>query len=382
MTPPLRAGGAVDRQPGIVKATAPLASSDGDIPIAELVASAAAAGAVFRLSGARVAATGLHNLPAPLPAALRYRRDEVWNHLGGDRLDRPPLELLDQLGVEIAVPHNEDDALAMIAEIEADADQPGNRGLLGFDIETAAMPGEETRPVVALTRAGVPKASQPGLKGGAGLDPRRATVRLAQLYGGGRRCLVLDTRLVPLVVLAPVLSRRTVVIHNAKFELAFLAQAEIAVPKFEDTLQAAGLLLGAYRRGLDNASVCLSRHRSAQGAADQRLGRCGAERRAARLRRTRRGRGAARLAEDACRVDREAARRRLHAATRCHAGCGAHGIARRDVRPGGTSPTDGGVGHQALADARQKLESITGRPPRTKPSDVRALLTRCWTSTP
>jgi ribonuclease D len=178
----------------------------------------------------------------------------VWCHLGGDRLDRPSRELLDQLGVAVVVPRGEAEALALIAEMERDADRRGNRGLLGFDIETDAMPGEEIRPVVALTRAGVPKVSQPGLKGGAGLDPRRASVRLAQLYGGGKRCLVLDTRLVPLAVLAPVLGRRTAVIHNAKFEMAFLAQAGIALSKFEDTMQAAGLLLGVRRRGLDDTA--------------------------------------------------------------------------------------------------------------------------------
>jgi DNA polymerase I-like protein with 3'-5' exonuclease and polymerase domains len=76
-----------------------------------------------------------------------------------------------------------------------------------------------------------------------------------QLYGGGRRVVVLDTDRVPLDLLAPIFRRRTMIIHNALFELRHLAAAGIEVPRFEDTLQATGLLLGAFRRGLDDAAA-------------------------------------------------------------------------------------------------------------------------------
>jgi DNA polymerase I-like protein with 3'-5' exonuclease and polymerase domains len=65
--------------------------------------------------------------------------------------------------------------------------------------------------------------------------------------------LVLDTDRVPLEVLVPVLLRRTAVIHNAGFELRHLATLGIDIPHFEDTMQAAGLLLGVQQRGLDDA---------------------------------------------------------------------------------------------------------------------------------
>jgi ribonuclease D len=101
----------------------------------------------------------------------------------------------------------------------------------------------------------VPAKHQPAFDSSAGLDPQRSRIHLVQLYGGGRRVVVLDTDLVPLDLVAPVLQRRTAIIHNAVFELRHLIAHGIGVPHFEDTLQAAGLLLGVYRRGLDDAAL-------------------------------------------------------------------------------------------------------------------------------
>jgi DNA polymerase I-like protein with 3'-5' exonuclease and polymerase domains len=75
-----------------------------------------------------------------------------------------------------------------------------------------------------------------------------------QLYGGGDTCLVLDTRIVPLTALEPVLRRRRVVIHNAAFELRFLHHAGIDAPQFECSMQAAGLMLGVHRRSLEDVA--------------------------------------------------------------------------------------------------------------------------------
>lgn len=349
-------------------------------PISALVAEAVRAGAEFRLSGARVALASQVTVPDQLVQELRSRRDEVWDHLGGTRLDRPSLDLLDQLGVEVAVPQDEFAALALIAEMEADADQPGNRGLLGLDIETMANTGEETRPVVSLTRAGVMKNSQPPLQGGAGLDPRRATVRLAQLYGGGRRCVVLDTRLVPLKVLAPVLSRRTTIIHNAKFELAFLAQAGITVPKFECTLQAAGLLLGVRRRGLDDVASSylgielpkglqtsdwgapvLSPGQLAYAALDAIVALRVWLKLRVELREKRRG-AAYVLQRDVTPI---VARMELRGVL-------------FDVAEHRRQMTDWGI---ALADARQELVTLTGQPPPATPNKVRELLATVLSTT-
>jgi len=46
----------------------------------------------------------------------------------------------------------------------------------------------------------------------------------------------------------------TLLIHNAGFELRFLAAAGVELSRFEDTMQAAGLLLGVDRRSLEEAA--------------------------------------------------------------------------------------------------------------------------------
>jgi DNA polymerase I-like protein with 3'-5' exonuclease and polymerase domains len=170
--------------------------------------------------------------------------------------------VLARLEVEPVVPATTEEALALIAEMEADADiytpadiRKARGAVLGLDLETAVNPGEDSQPAVKLRlRDGLPAKQQPVLKGDAGLDPHRSRARLVQLYGGGRRCLVLDTTTVPIDLLGGVLGRRVTLIHNAAFDLRFLAEAGLEVPRFEDIMQAAGLLLGAHRRGLDDAA--------------------------------------------------------------------------------------------------------------------------------
>jgi DNA polymerase I-like protein with 3'-5' exonuclease and polymerase domains len=218
------------------------------------------AGTGFRLYGCGVQVTGASRLPADISCALQIRCDELWEHLGGVTLDQPPLELLAALGVTVVIPETVDEARAVLTAIETDSsiNTPGELlyrpPLIGLDIETAALPGTEQRPSVKLRKDGQPAKRQPKFNSVAALDPQRSRVRTVQLYGGGRRCLVLDTDKVPLDTVAPVLQRRTAIIHNATFELRHLAAAGIAVPHFEDTMQAAGLLLGVYRRGLDDAA--------------------------------------------------------------------------------------------------------------------------------
>jgi DNA polymerase-1 len=50
------------------------------------------------------------------------------------------------------------------------------------------------------------------------------------------------------------MQRHTAVIHNAGFELRFFAEAGISLPQYEDTMQAAGLLLGVRNRRLEHAA--------------------------------------------------------------------------------------------------------------------------------
>jgi DNA polymerase-1 len=234
------------------------------LTVANLVRAAIEDGVQFRLTGARTRIDNSQRADPAVMAALRSHRDELWGYLGGPALDQLSLDLMATRfkHIRIVTPKTEAEALDVIARIEADADAQSERfvkGVLGLDIETMANAGEEVRGYVHLRRDGRieqpsptakdPKRLQRKSNGAstAGLDPNRSTVRLAQLYGGGDVCLVLDTRLVPLKVLAPVLSRRRVVIHNAQFELRFLHHASIAVPRFECTMQAGGLMLGVHR---------------------------------------------------------------------------------------------------------------------------------------
>jgi DNA polymerase I-like protein with 3'-5' exonuclease and polymerase domains/N6-adenosine-specific RNA methylase IME4 len=229
-------------------------NTPGQAHLADLLAEAGRFGGRFKICGAQVRVENAWQLPDWLLAELGDRRDDLWKFLGGAAQDQPSLDLLAQLGVEVVVPQTEAEALDLIEEMELDADRFGGDNQVGFDIETTALPGMEDRPILELTRNGVPKARQPSIKGGAGLDPRRSAIRLVQLYGGGKRCMVLDAHVVPLRVFTPVLSRCVAVIHNASFEAKFLHAAGIPLPRFECTLQAAGLLLGVHRRGLDDAA--------------------------------------------------------------------------------------------------------------------------------
>jgi DNA polymerase I-like protein with 3'-5' exonuclease and polymerase domains len=230
-------------------------------PLARLLAEARNAGATFRISGAHIVANRLHGLRPEVRTALRGRRDELWELLGGAAMERPALSLMAALNITPVVPQTEVEALELIAEIEADSDRVtpaelrDHPGLVGLDIETMASPGMEERPPIKLTMKGLPYTNQADFKDTAALDPHRSTPRLVQLYGGGARCLVLDTRILPVRLLAPVISRRTMVIHNAAFELNFLTAAGVAIPYFEDTLQAAALLLGVRRRSLEDATA-------------------------------------------------------------------------------------------------------------------------------
>jgi DNA polymerase-1 len=242
-----------------------------DDTIARLLRLAIDAGAWFRLSGAQVVALNGQRAAPQVMRQLRERRDALWDYLGGPALDAPSLDLMAGRfkHVQITVPQTEAEALTLIAKIEDDADRQTERyvkGVLSLDIETQANAEEEVCQFVCVNQDGsvhqpshraldpehLRRKGKPGST--AGLDPNRSSVRLAQLYGGGRTCLVLDTRIVPLQALAPVLSRRRLIIHNAGFELRFLHHAGIMMPRLECLMQAAGLMLGVNQRGLDDTA--------------------------------------------------------------------------------------------------------------------------------
>jgi DNA polymerase-1 len=237
-----------------------------DSSTADLLKAVTKAGVRFRLSGGQIRVAGRASPEfRPILDALKSRKEEVIGILGGDG-DQHSVKLLAALSVVAVVPETVEGARALLAELIADSQkitpataQKQGGVWLGFDIETAALPGEEERPPVHMRlRDGLPAANQPTFKGKAALDPHRSRIRLLQLYGGGKRCMVLDPSQVPIDAIGSAFRSCTLVIHNAGFELLFLKQAGIDLSRFEDTMQAAGLLLGVHRRSLeDTASAYL-----------------------------------------------------------------------------------------------------------------------------
>ena len=226
-------------------------------PIEALLHQANALGVEFGLRGAQVRVLRARRLPIELRKALQPRKDEIWVHLGGAALDGPPLAELHRLGVELLIPTTIPEAIDALDQVAADSDHyTAADRLIGLDIETAALSGLEVRPFTKLKRDGTPAKVQPAFKGTAALDPGKSHIRLVQLYGGGAHCVVLDLDILPEIVsqLALLLGNYTPIFHNASFELRFFGAAGIAVPTFEDTMQAAGLLLGVRQRSLDAAA--------------------------------------------------------------------------------------------------------------------------------
>ena len=88
----------------------------------------------------------------------------------------------------------------------------------------------------------------------AGLDPHRATARLCTLYGGGARVAVIDLHNVDWAVLEPVWER-PIVMHNAAFDLGWLAQRGIEPVGVDCTLQAVRLLNGPNATSLETAAA-------------------------------------------------------------------------------------------------------------------------------
>jgi DNA polymerase-1 len=170
-----------------------------------------------------------------------------------------------------------DDAKAAVAEMVRDAATAG--GYLGLDIETMALPIEiERSQALLLDQARIRGRLKAAMKtkapaseleeltaerkvvdarvkyvGMATLDPCRARIRLAQLYGGGRRVAVLDVLRIGEEALA-LLNDCDVTIHNAAFELKFLEARGVELGEVHCSLQMARLLLGEHGMSLEAAA--------------------------------------------------------------------------------------------------------------------------------
>ena len=92
--------------------------------------------------------------------------------------------------------------------------------------------------ITALATTGKRLAAEIKYAKSAGLDPRRARIRLLQVYDGGDRVLVIDIDRVGAGVLE-LLDGVSVIAHNAGFEMSFIEAAGVALGEVHCTLQAA-----------------------------------------------------------------------------------------------------------------------------------------------
>ena len=100
----------------------------------------------------------------------------------------------------------------------------------------------------------------------AGLDPRRARIRLLQVYDGGDRVLVIDLDRTGAGVLE-LLDGVSVIAHNMAFELAFIETAGVALGQLHCTAQACRLMLGEHATSLaDGAEAFLDLKLDKDGA--------------------------------------------------------------------------------------------------------------------
>ena len=231
---------------------------------------AARAGLVIRLRGADLRVIGLNNLtPDDAPGwrdRIRFEKPSIIAQLGG--ADDPAGEMLHNLGVRALLVTDDYQARAIAAKL-ADAGLP-----LGLDVETKSNPGEaaaaekaiaamaarelklrragkdamiSSDPALTELRATIERASK------SMLYPGRGEIRLVQIYAGGETAVVFDLNAIGLDSLEP-LWALTLASHNAGFDLKFLQERGIE-PEIDCTLQMTGLVTGAARQSLVEASA-------------------------------------------------------------------------------------------------------------------------------
>jgi DNA polymerase I-like protein with 3'-5' exonuclease and polymerase domains len=213
---------------------------------------ASALGTRFRLSGAEVVIGGLEGLPALLQDELQHADHSglLWKYLGGEELDNPALDFLDQLSVEAVLIETREQARAAIRSLIRDTKNHG--GTVGLDIETTPLPGLGERPWLNINKDGTLSAEQPSAEDKNGLNPHHARIATLQLYAGGERCFVSRGEALQLVAGSHWLRRQRLVAHNAGFETAFLQHhcnyrlppGRRAKGRIDCTLQAQGLVNG------------------------------------------------------------------------------------------------------------------------------------------
>jgi DNA polymerase I len=233
------------------------------LTLPQLLAHAKRLGARFRISGATVQAAGLSNLPPEIRYGITADPTALWEHLGGAAADQPSLALAEQLGINILLAETKAEAKAAIRDLIR---QLRNKpAWLGLDIETMPTPGFGTKAWIKITTKGMPYKCQNKKKDDdrSALNPYTGRIALLQLSADGETAYLFRGEALDLVARSRWLRRQHLVVHNLPFELSFLSQysPEYLCPdemrrvgRMECTQQAAGLLLGVYRRGLDD--VC------------------------------------------------------------------------------------------------------------------------------
>jgi DNA polymerase family A/3'-5' exonuclease len=223
------------------------------------------------------------SVPA-IAARTRPALKLVWSapSILGERAVKPEPAPLEVDGVTVVICQTYAEAEACIREMIADAAgkpvaldletcpiQSERERLSALTAERTAINGEAIAFRAAGKKAGAPQpeidahteAANAKLKAldyqisycaGAGLDPHRAEIRTAQIYGGGARAAIIDVRKAGEETLRP-LQGVSAVIHNAPFDLAFLDRLGIGLGKVHDSQQAARLTIGASKCGFAQA---------------------------------------------------------------------------------------------------------------------------------
>jgi DNA polymerase-1 len=224
------------------------------VDVGALIRDVVSAGAWFDCpDGGRPVIRKMNTLPNDLQDQLRASRDEVVTHLLGEDVG-PSGQLLRRLGIMIRYAHTPSDAQKARDEILAEATNLGGDDRVGFDIETAARPEHRKAAApIRLTRGGYPKKAE---QDKSGLDPNRASIRLAQFYLGGATAYVFDLAKLPFEQLKPLLTL-PLVAHNALFDTGFLLAAGIEptdLPRIDCTMLAANALFDTLPKLADLAN--------------------------------------------------------------------------------------------------------------------------------
>jgi hypothetical protein len=210
------------------------------------LAAAQASGAQFWVQGAELHGRGV-------PRALYERLDPsaIWDYVTGTN-ERPCLDLMQQLGVAAELIETTAALRHAVRQIERDKARYGRP--LGLDIETAVRPEFRKSPMpLVFTKSGKLAEHQPKDASGNLLDSHIATIATLQLYAGGEKVFVVRRAALMMLLHSHWLRRQVLVVHNASFEVRFIAAAAAGYRARPDrrrtgglhcTMQGAGLLLG------------------------------------------------------------------------------------------------------------------------------------------